>query len=406
MATAPTNVVATVTVVGGVATAIEVTWTNNGDPNYDTIELYRNGVSYAALAGDAVSYSNTSFSFDATYYYAVKGTIGGVGSWTSANSNTVTPKQLIAPTINSLAGTGDAFYMTWTNNGSVYNQIDIRKRESGGAWGTATTLGGTATSYSDFTFSANQKYGYAIQGTISGYGSAESAELLAANWTATITDTLTLTGSVAAAGLLASVEVTDTLTLTDTISVYKLAVVSVADVLTLTDTTTASSVFNVTISDTLTLSDVVYVAQTIRTNYGYYLAGQPGTTYHHDASYLSDNTTPISCEWRSKRIDFADQDPEALGKWKTLFRVRVHYEDLAANTTLALRVSVDGGTTWTTQSATMGTGDLAIKEKDFFFIVTGRMFNFSLISASASNASKVIALEAEYEVGGEYFAVS
>ena len=393
---------ATVTIVGGVATAIEVVWTYSGD-DYDDYYIKKNGTFLAGLTPFQVSYTDTSFSFDVAYTYTV---VIIIGAFTyQAQSNTVTPKQLIAPTIISVTGTGDGFQMSWSNNGSPYDSIDIRQ-DQGGTWSTWGATSGSATSYFVNQATQNFTYGYAARGVIASYGTAQSSEKTAANWAATITDTLTLTDSVPGAGLLAVVEVADILTLTDTISVYKLAVVSISDTLSLTDSVTAATVYNVTISDTLTLTDSVLATQTIKTTFGYYLAGQPGVTYHYDSSYKADNATAISCRWRSKRIDYADQDPESMGKWKTLFRVRVHYEDLSANTMLAIRVSTDGGATWVTQSAIVGTGDLTIKEVDFFFIKTGRMFNFELVSSSTSSLSKVIALEAEYEVGGEYFAVS
>jgi len=44
-------------------------------------------------------------------------------------------------------------------------------------------------------------------------------------------------------------------------------------------------------------------------------------------------------------MDFADQNGEMVGKWATIYQVRVWYKDVSENTTIRCLISNDGGET-------------------------------------------------------------
>ncbi len=222
----------------------------------------------------------------------------------------------------------------------------------------------------------------------------------------TISDDLTLTDAVeTATSYNTGISIIDALTLTDAVTAGAIYPVTISDSLSLTEALTIMTTYTATIADVLTLSDSLLTAQSLRTDHSYYLASSTGNIYTFGETQLSDAGMAVSSFWKSKRIDFADQHPDIIDKWKTLYKITVHYEDLSASTLIVLHVSTDGGANWTTSGKSVGTGAGTIKEKDFFFIKTGRMFNFKVESASTANYCKVIALEAEFDVGGEHFEV-
>jgi len=68
--------------------------------------------------------------------------------------------------------------------------------------------------------------------------------------------------------------------------------------------------------------------------------------------------------------------------------------DLSADTTVALYYSTDGGATWTSAGMnTIGSGDGTTKETEFYFIETGKHFDFKIEHGSTTNVFQFIALE-------------
>jgi hypothetical protein len=85
--------------------------------------------------------------------------------------------------------------------------------------------------------------------------------------------------------------------------------------------------------------------------FNHYFGTDAGTVRLHSSTYKGDGGENITCQWVSKRLDFADQIPEASGKWKTLNSVELTYVDVG-DISIKVSVSTDGGANWTDSSAT------------------------------------------------------
>lgn len=159
----------------------------------------------------------------------------------------------------------------------------------------------------------------------------------------------------------------------------------------------------VTISMTPSVND----ARIIRLDYEYYFGTDTGTTHIYSDTYKGDAGVIISCQYVTKNTDFSDQDPSANDKWKTVYAVKLFYEDVFSSTDIVVAISTDGGTTWNkTQTQTLGTGDETRKDATYYFICTGQFFMFRISSGSASSFFKFLGLEIEYEYAGEHFVIA
>jgi len=171
-----------------------------------------------------------------------------------------------------------------------------------------------------------------------------------------------------------------------------------------TDYATAEDVSD-TITDTMYVSDFIVDATDILTNYTYYVATADGKVYEYSGYYKSDGGTAITAQWESKDTDFADQSIENSDKFKTVEFVRLHFMDKSAGALIDVRVSTDGGASWTTKTKNIGTGNNKGKTKDFHFVITGQIFRFAIRSVSTSDDFQWVGMEIFYSVGGDYFEV-
>ena len=158
-----------------------------------------------------------------------------------------------------------------------------------------------------------------------------------------------------------------------------------------------------TITDTVYMTDYVSDAKDIITNYAYYVATADGKVYQYSGFYKSDGGTAITAQWESKDTDFADQDIENADKFKTVEFMRLHYIDKSGGAQISVRLSTDGGASWTTKTKNIGTGDGKGKTKDFHFVTTGQIFRFAIRSVSATDDFQWVGLESFYNIGGESF---
>jgi len=140
-----------------------------------------------------------------------------------------------------------------------------------------------------------------------------------------------------------------------------------------------------TITETVEVADYVIDATDIITSYAYYLGTATGGIYEYGGFYKSDAGTAITARWESKDTDFADQSIENSDKFKIVEFVRLHYIDKSAGARISIRVSTDGGASWTTKTKSIGTGDSKGKIKDFYFVKTGQIFRFAVQSISTTD---------------------
>ena len=201
-------------------------------------------------------------------------------------------------------------------------------------------------------------------------------------------------------------------TVTGTINVSSSAaqVRACADTVTGTINTSANITqalaFTQTVTGTINVSANLDEASTLKTDYAYYFGTTNGTTHIYSDSYKGDAGVVISCQYVTKDTDFSDQDQESNDRWKTVYAVKLFYEDMSASTDLSVSISTDGGTSWTSQTQTLGTGDETRKDATYWFIVTGQFFRFKVFSGSASTTFKLLGMEVEYQDSGEHWVIA
>jgi len=136
---------------------------------------------------------------------------------------------------------------------------------------------------------------------------------------------------------------------------------------------------------------------TVRRNEAYFAMG--------NVLCIASETPQNSFEsyWTSKPIDFSEVDPNDSNKNKTVYLVQLEYEDTYASVPVVISLSNDGGTTWTTSSESVGTGDLTSKIKNFHFSgVTGKYITLKISSTSATVGFTWTGIIIHYISRGEY----
>lgn len=264
--------------------------------------------------------------------------------------------------------TGNTIRITWTN-GTTYDLIYILHK-AGGGWSGLDTVSGGTTSYEHTGVTTNVLHYYYVWGYDVGYtepSSDPSNSDSAARWSDIITDEIIISESV--------------------------------------DEYTTGATPSDTITDTMYVSDFIIDAKDIRTNYAYYVGTADGKVYEYSGFYKSDAGTAITARWESKDTDFADQNIEWADRFKTVEKVRLHFIDKSAGARVSIKVSIDGGASWTTKTRNIGTGDLKGKTADFFLIKTGQIFRFAIENDSATDDFQFVGLEIFYSVGGDYFEI-
>lgn len=258
--------------------------------------------------------------------------------------------------------------------------------EDGGSWHFWQTVGANVSSMTDAPLTANIKYGYYI---VTGVTDEESSSAVYGGfYTDTITETVGLTES-----------------LSD--SVYGSNEDIIVETVFVTESLTEAMTASDTITETITVTDQVIDSQTVRTTFAYYLASMDGKVFIYDAAYKSDNGVSILSSWESKVTDFSDVYPEAVGKWKTIYRVPITYVDKEANLTIIVSVSTDGGATWTSSAKyTVGTGDGMTKDTYFDFIKTGQYFKFRIDLPSTNKIFQLLGMGVDFVPCGEAFPIT
>lgn len=252
--------------------------------------------------------------------------------------------------------------LAWTNNGS-YDEIRVRRGTTSGDLSLYDTITGSDTSYSDTSTSTDTRYYYKVVGTpLADHGF--SSEASAGWWTATGSETVTWS-----------------------------------------DAHVQNIVATQSTEETITWTDYHQVSQTIKTNYGYYCGSSDGKVYEYSDSYQSDAGTNILAYYQSKRLDFADQYPEDIDKFKTVHKVQLKYVDMTADTPITVYISGDGGVTWEYVSQTLGSGDEKTKTADFHFMLNSEMFSIKVESSSTEKKFQLLGVYIYYHPCGEYFEI-
>jgi len=257
--------------------------------------------------------------------------------------------------------------VAWTL-GATYQTIYLYHKPADGDWNVLDTLDGTDTSYEHESVVGNKLHYYYVYGYHSIYtepSSDPSNSDSAAYWADNISDEVEISESV---------------------DEYATGI-DVSDVIT----------------DTMYVSDFVVDATEIKTNYVYYVATAAGKVYEYSGFHPGDAGTAITARWVSKDTDFADQSIEDSAKFKTVEFMRLFYTDKSAGATVSLKLSTDGGRTWTTKTKNIGNGDNTGKTEDFYFAQTGTIFTFAIESISPTDDFQWAGIEIFYNPGGDGF---
>lgn len=281
-------------------------------------------------------------------------------------------------------GSGDKSARSWT--GTLYTQIWCN--EDGGAFGQVKSFTDQPDreAWDHAGRSSNVAYGYKVRYADDSGNGTFSNILYITMFDDSADDTVEL-----------DEDTTDTTTAgditTDTVTLAE----STSDVATMEDSAEETVRVFDSPGDVYTLS--------LQTNYGYYLGGFDGNVYQEAEGYTSDNGVAIHAYWISKDTDFSDFDEDSLSRFKTVYKARLFYLDKSAGQNITLSISNDGGTTWTVTGRNVGTGDNTVKSTDFFFIITGDVFQVKIEHNDTTGKFQWLNLELFYTVGGQYFEI-
>ena len=154
-------------VCNALAPNVELAWSNAGQ--YESIELFRDGILLATLGGSETEYLDTTTVLGETYEYQWVAIFSGVES--PPVSCTVTVDNSV-PVPSGLACTdvGGAVDLTWQNPGTLYDDIEILRD------GVQIALaGGASISFTDSNPPTGIPTTYAVLGIIGGVSSMPSS---------------------------------------------------------------------------------------------------------------------------------------------------------------------------------------------------------------------------------------
>jgi hypothetical protein len=151
------------------ANSIQVSWSET-DPATTGFKVMRStdGTNFSLLS--TITSASTKSLVDKTalsnhtYYYEVQAVNGSFSSSALSGSvNATTP--MLAPTKLTAGIVGSAINLTWTNSDTSTTGVVVLRSTNGTSFTTLATLNTAATSYTDSSITAGQKYYYEIQGT-------------------------------------------------------------------------------------------------------------------------------------------------------------------------------------------------------------------------------------------------
>ena len=244
---------------------------------------------------------------------------------------------------------------------------------------------GTTSSFDDPQITPyNTAVKYAVKAYRPPYDPSDvSSEVTNTRWSETLTDTVNLSDSQ-----------TNTMAMSETLT----------DTINVSDSVATVCVFTVVLSDTINVGDSAMSGASIKTDFEYYWGTETGLVNLTNDSKLSDSGESISAYWTSKAIDCAEMDPNYTGRWKALYKVRYLGRDITAETPVVIKVSNDGGATWTTKEKYVGNdGDGRTVSKDFHYIETGQFFTVKIEWASTDKDFQFLGLMMDFDDNGEQF---
>jgi hypothetical protein len=199
---------------------------------------------------------------------------------------------------------------------------------------------------------------------------------------------------------------TDTVVATDSATAALTSGGTAISTATVSDSVTVVSGFSVTATATATATDLAQSGQSIRTDFAPYWGTEDGYVHKTAPDILSDNGTSITSSWTSKTIDFAEDNVDNTGKWKTIYKFEYLYKEDDTDVPTVFSISSNGGATWATQSKNLGTaGDGRIEHAHFFWNKTGQFFVVKIEWPSTDKAFQFLGFDIVYDDQGDQFEV-
>ena len=153
-----------------IAGSVELSWTNA--QTYDSLEIFRDGVSIATPAGFTTSFVDDQTNLGQTYEYTIVATLFGVGSPPVSCSVTV-DLSVPPPTALSCSDGGGVAELSWQLPASAYDAIAVRRNGT-----VIASLAGDATSFIDDAPPFDVVVAYDVRGSIGGdESSSETCDL-------------------------------------------------------------------------------------------------------------------------------------------------------------------------------------------------------------------------------------
>ena len=291
----------------------------------------------------------------------------------------------------SAAVSGDNIDLIWTFAGAPSVHYVYRNKD-GGVWSLIETVSSPLSpeSYTDTDVDTNYLYGYHIR---DGDGIASNS-VTSGRWSNTTTETVVVLDSE-----------TDSVSDSTATAYTSRDSVSCTDIATFTVDAEVPVDYSDEVTDTVTCTDTLVTTIITPQTYGYFLGSSGGSVYAYNEDEHGDNGVAINSYWKSKRLDFADEYPDFLTKWKTIDYLLLTYVDRTSHT-ITLSLSTDGGVTWDSKTKTVGSGSGRVLEKPFHFWKTGRFFNFKITNNSSTENFQWIRLTAHFTPQTEQFATA
>jgi hypothetical protein len=388
---------ASANITGGTCNSIDLSWSN--PHGFTSVFLFRNGTSYVTWStpdshvnSGAQSYSDSSITPDTSYNYQI--VVDGA-DFSNTTSN-ITPRDLNAPTIGVSTLSGTTITANWSYSGSTVDYFNVYRDIDGGGYSVITTRSSSSNAYDDGSVSHGQVATYKVGAVLSGYteqvSDASNSITMVTNYTDTISDFIDV-----------GVTHTDTLIASD----------AILDGVWVDDLVLDQANFYSTVSDTIDITDAVGSAQSLKTDFTYYLGTEVGAIYESSQDYQYDDTATSGTSvqaaivpvWWSKVIDFAEADEENTGKWKGLYRVELIYRDWGS-IPVTVHVSHDGGATWESKTKVLGSHTNGRTEHaHFHFYMTGQFFLFKIEWPSSTADFQFLGIDVVYEPTADEFDV-
>ena len=288
--------------------------------------------------------------------------------------------------------------LQWQNNG-LYDKIWLQKDEGSGWVTISDELEGGVETYTDADVTQNVRIYYRAAGfdgfaeTWTEWSNTDGA----GSYLDTFTDALTVTDSISEVAITGDIFL-DTFSMSDILDEKGVYADTFTDAFSMGDGGTGRYTGG-------TGGDYLSDAQSIKTNYAYYLGVSTGDVYEYSGDYKGYAGNPIGSRWESKDIDFSDQLPRLRGFFKTIYGARLYYVDLDADTQVGVGYSTDGGATWKMETKTIGAGGGVFNTVDFHFMVTTYNLRIAIVHSSADKRFQWTGIKLFCDEAGEFFEV-